>query len=67
MPTGGSARFSSPIGVHDFLKVTSTVNLTAEIARDVGPAGAQIARAEGLVGHARAIEARLTSEKDERS
>ncbi|MCH7953349.1 MAG: histidinol dehydrogenase [Chloroflexi bacterium] len=67
MPTGGSARFSSPIGVHDFLKVTSTVNLTAEIARDVGPAGAQIARAEGLGGHARAIEARLTSEKDERS
>ena len=67
MPTGGSARFSSPIGVHDFLKVTSTVSLTAEIVREVGPAGAAIARAEGLGGHARAIEARLTSEKDERS
>ena len=67
MPTGGSARFSSPIGVHDFLKVTSTVDLTAAIARDIGPAGAQIARAEGLGGHARAIEARISNEKDEQS
>jgi len=65
MPTGGSARFSSPVGVHDFLKITSTVSLTAEIARDVGPAGAAIARAEGLGGHARAIEARISNEKDE--
>ena len=67
MPTGGSAKFSSPIGVHDFLKVTSTVNLTAAIAGDIGPPGAQIARAEGFDGHARAIEARLTSEKDAQS
>jgi histidinol dehydrogenase len=65
MPTSGSARFSSPIGVHDFLKVTSTVNLTAETARVIGPAGAAIARAEGLGGHARAIEARLDSEDKE--
>jgi histidinol dehydrogenase len=64
MPTSGSARFSSPIGVHDFLKVTSTVNLTAETARVIGPAGAAIARAEGLGGHARAIEARLDSEDE---
>ncbi len=67
MPTGGSARFTSPVGVHDFLKTTSTVSLSAETARDIGPTGAQIARAEGLGGHARAIEARFTSEKDERS
>lgn len=65
MPTSGSARFSSPIGVHDFLKVTSTVNLTAETVRVIGPAGAAIARAEGLGGHARAIEARLDSEDEE--
>ncbi len=67
MPTGGSARFSSPVGVHDFLKVTSTVSLTTDIAREVGPAGAAIARAEGLGGHARAIEARISSEKDEQA
>jgi histidinol dehydrogenase len=59
MPTGGSARFASPIGVHDFLKVTSTVNLTSTLAGRIGPAGARIARAEGLDGHARAIETRL--------
>ena len=65
MPTAGSARFSSPIGVHDFLKVTSTVNITATTAREIGPAGASIARAEGFDGHASAIEARIPSEKDE--
>ncbi|HEY5640962.1 MAG TPA: histidinol dehydrogenase [Dehalococcoidia bacterium] len=65
MPTGGSARFSSPIGVHDFLKVTSTVNITPQSAREIGPAGADIARAEGLGGHAQAIEARLSNEGDE--
>ena len=67
MPTGGSAKFSSPIGVHDFLKVTSTVNLTAATARELGPAGARIARAEGFDGHARAIEVRITNEKDAQS
>ena len=59
MPTGGSARFASPIGVHDFLKVTSTVNLNSTFAKQIGPAGVRIARAEGLDGHARAIEARI--------
>lgn len=63
MPTGGSARFSSSLGVHDFLKVTSLVRLDAETVIDVGPAGAAIARAEGLVGHARAIESRLPQGK----
>jgi len=59
MPTGGSAKFSSPLGVHDFLKVTSIVNISKETAREIGPAGAQIGHAEGLTGHARAIESRL--------
>ncbi|MCI0884189.1 MAG: histidinol dehydrogenase [Chloroflexi bacterium] len=65
MPTGGSAKFASPIGVHDFLKITSTVSITAESAREIGPAGALIARAEGFGGHANAIEARISSEGDE--
>lgn len=59
MPTGGSARFSSALGVHDFLKVTSLVRLDAKTVAEVGPAGAAIARAEGLAGHERAIESRL--------
>jgi histidinol dehydrogenase len=62
MPTGGSARFSSALGVHDFLKVTSLVRLDPETAREVGPAGVAIGYAEGLAGHARAIEARLERE-----
>ena len=65
MPTGGSAKFASPIGVHDFLKITSTVSITAESAREIGPARALIARAQGFGGHANAIEARISSEGDE--
>ncbi len=63
MPTGGGAAYASPLGVHDFLKVTSVVGLDAETARQVGPAAAVIARAEGLTGHARAIELRLRGER----
>jgi histidinol dehydrogenase len=59
MPTGGSARFASPLGVHDFLKVTSVVSMRPEVLEEVGPPAAKIARAEGLTGHALSIEARL--------
>jgi histidinol dehydrogenase len=59
MPTGGSARFSSALGVHDFLKVTSLVRLDRQTVLDIGPSGVAIGFAEGLTGHARAIESRL--------
>jgi histidinol dehydrogenase len=59
MPTGGSARFASPLGVHDFLKVTSIVAVRPEVVEEVGPFAAEVARVEGLTGHAAAIEARL--------
>jgi histidinol dehydrogenase len=59
MPTGGSARFSSPLGVHDFLKVTSVVSLDEAALAELGPAAVVIARAEGFTAHARAIERRL--------
>ncbi len=59
MPTGGSAAFASPLGVHDFLKVTSVVKLDQATVDDIGPAAAAIARAEGLIGHAEAVESRL--------
>ena len=59
MPTGGSARFASPLSVMDFLKVTSTIALTADDLRTIGPAAAMLARAEGLTAHARSIELRL--------
>jgi histidinol dehydrogenase len=63
MPTGGSARFSSALGVHDFLKVTSLIRLDPQTVAEIGPAGAAIAYAEGLAGHARAIESRLPEDK----
>jgi histidinol dehydrogenase len=63
MPTGGSAVFASPLGVHDFLKVTSVVRLRQEVVDDVGPPAAAIARAEGLTGHAESIEARLKGKR----
>jgi len=59
MPTGGSARFASALGVHDFLKVTSIVSLDDGALAELGPPAAVIARAEGLTAHARAIERRL--------
>jgi histidinol dehydrogenase len=59
MPTGGSARYSSPLNVLDFLKITNVVEVGDEALRELGPAAAAIARAEGLTAHARAIEMRL--------
>ncbi|MEK7847463.1 MAG: histidinol dehydrogenase, partial [Chloroflexota bacterium] len=63
MPTGGTARFASPLTVYDFLKVTSVVAADARAFREAGPAAARLARAEGLTGHARAIEARLEGQR----
>jgi histidinol dehydrogenase len=59
MPTGGSAKYASPLGVQDFLKVMSVVWLDQDSVNAVGPPAAAIARAEGLTGHARAVESRL--------
>lgn len=59
MPTGGTARFSSPLNVDDFIKVISVVALDDEVVKKIGPAAATIARAEGLTAHARAVEMRL--------
>ena len=59
MPTGGSARFASPLSVLDFLRVSSVVALPAAALPELGPHAARLARAEGLTGHARSIERRL--------
>ncbi len=58
MPTGGTARFASPLGLHDFVKVTSVIGLTAEDSRRLAGSAALIARAEGLTAHARSAELR---------
>jgi histidinol dehydrogenase len=59
MPTGGTARFSSPIHVGEFTKVISVAAANSGALRRLGPATATLARAEGLTAHARAIERRL--------
>lgn len=58
MPTGGSARFSSPLSVLDFIKVISIVGLDADTVRAIAPHAELIARAEGLDGHANAAALR---------
>ncbi|MFA5367285.1 MAG: histidinol dehydrogenase [Dehalococcoidia bacterium] len=58
MPTGGSARFNSPLNVNDFLKTTSVVALVDDDLDALGPAASKIARSEGLTAHARAAEIR---------
>ena len=62
LPTGGTARFHSPLGVGDFLKLTTVVKLSDEDLEALGPAAIAIAKAEGLTAHARAVEARLKKE-----
>jgi histidinol dehydrogenase len=59
LPTGGSARFSSPLGVEDFLKITNIISLDKAESKKLGKAAIAIAEAEGLGGHAEAIRMRL--------
>lgn len=59
MPTGGTARFSSPISVAEFTKAISLIAVNTHAIRRLGPATSTLARAEGLTAHARAIERRL--------
>jgi histidinol dehydrogenase len=59
LPTAGSARFSSALGVNDFVKRVHEIHWSAEDLARHGPSIARFARAEGLVNHARSIEVRL--------
>jgi len=59
LPTGRTARFSSPLGVYDFQKRSNVLRLTPAGAQTLGPIAATLARGEGLLAHARAAEARL--------
>jgi histidinol dehydrogenase len=59
LPTARSARFSSGLGVLDFLKRTSLLACNAESLRAIGPAAVTLARAEGLDAHALSVSIRL--------
>ncbi len=59
MPTGGTARFSSALSVHHFVRTMPVVGLSPQRFSALGSAAVRIAEAEGLPGHAGAVQARL--------
>ncbi len=59
LPTSGTARFSSPLGVYDFQKRSSLIEVSEAGAQKLGPIAAELAYSEGLQAHARAAELRL--------
>ena len=66
LPTAGSARFSSPLGVDDFVKRSSFLYYSQEALQAVSPQIQRFARQEGLEGHARSVAARDRSAKEEK-
>ena len=64
LPTGGTARFFSVVGVEDFLKRMSVVEISRRGLREIGPAAVQLAELEGLRAHAEAVRARLNDDNE---
>jgi histidinol dehydrogenase len=65
LPTNGTARFSSPLNVDDFVKKSSIISYSAKAIQENGHKIAALARLEGLEGHARAVEYRLNRRKND--
>ena len=61
LPTSGTARFSSPLGVYDFQKRSSLIEVSEQGAQVLGHIASVLAHGEGLQAHARAAEMRLTN------
>jgi histidinol dehydrogenase len=59
LPTARTARFSSPLGVYDFIKRSSLIEVSEAGAQSLGPIASTLAHGEGLQAHARAAEMRL--------
>ena len=59
LPTSGTARFSSPLGVYDFQKRTSVIEISRQSAASLGRVAVTLAEGEGLTAHARSAEARF--------
>ncbi len=62
LPTNRTARFSSPLGVYDFITRSSIIRSSAEAVQKIGPAAAHLAHSEGLGAHALSLELRLGPE-----
>jgi histidinol dehydrogenase len=63
LPTGGTARFSSPLGVYDFVKRTSILSFSEKSLAKYGKKAAEFAALEGLDAHGKSILARLKAKK----
>jgi histidinol dehydrogenase len=63
LPTGGTARFSSPLGVYDFIKRTSVLSFSEAALNRYGEKAEYFARMEGLEGHARSLAVRRKIKK----
>ena len=59
LPTGGTARFFSPLGVYDFIKRSSLISFSEKNLKDIAPVVKSIAEVEGLIAHANAVEIRI--------
>ena len=60
LPTAATARFSSALGVYNFIKRTSILGLSPQAVRELGPMAARMARSEDLEAHARSVDCRLS-------
>lgn len=65
LPTGGTARFFSPLGVEDFIKRTSIISFTKSGLQSLGHKISYFAKYEGLFAHSKSVEVRLKKEEDE--
>ena len=65
LPTGGAGRFAGPLGPRSFRRRIAGVRIPQEAARELAPAAATLARAEGFPLHAESVEARLEGETGE--
>jgi len=63
LPTSGTARFSSPLGVYDFQKRSSLINLSAKTADNLGDVASNLAIGEGLYAHAESAKYRTNKKK----
>jgi len=63
LPTNGTARFSSPLSVDDFVKKSSVIHYSKEALLATGDMIMTLARTEKLEGHARSVEVRLNKER----
>ena len=59
LPTGGTAKFYSPLNVENFLKKSSIISFSCQAMKDIGEAAALLAHTEGLEAHAKSVEERI--------